>query len=276
MAFDFNFGLLKEHPYATGGIVIVGGVIVFYLLSSRGTSGTGASSSDFQSQLAADAQLQQVQAQENIASTNANAQLQQAQLAANVSNTQTAASVATNNTLTAAQLAGTLAGIQGTVQTTAIQANAATAQQYNAAISTQNEVSMQDAVLQSQINSGVVENANNNATALAGLESNNAVTYGLGSQTIGAGLTLAQQQQQNFETNVQAIAPLAGQQKNSALDATNQTAIFQTILSNGNPGVAASGNGATSTAAVSGNNAGASIINGVTSTIGSVAKGLLG
>ena len=277
----FDFEMLKKHPYATGGIVIVGGVVVFYLLSSKSSgaspSGTG---SNFQAELAASTAAQNVAAQENIQAGQTNAQIQQAQIAANSQNYATQAAVQSNQDTLAAQLAQNLAAVNGQVQVAGINANATTAQQYNAAISTQNEVSMQDAVLQSQINQGTIINANNNATALAGLESNNALTYGLGSQTISAGYNLAQTQQANFQQNVQTIVPLAGQQKNSALDANNQTALFQTILANGNPGVAASGNAATTSAVISGNNSGvantAAIVGGVSGVVNNVAKGLMG
>ena len=272
----FNLALLKEHPYATGGIVIFGGVVVFYLLSSSSSSSGSGGNSDFAAELQADEQQQQVQAAENVQQSQYNAQLQQTQIEAQVANTQTAASLDANNVNTAAQLASSLAGINASVSENATNQNATTTQEANQLIETQNTTSMQDAVLESQINSGVVENANNNATALAGLENTNQYTYSLGSQSLNDATTLATQQNNQYANEVSYIEGAAGQQKNSALDATDQTALFQTILSGGNPAVAASGNSSTTSATLAGDKQGTALVGSITSGLSSVLAGLLG
>ena len=146
---------------------------------------------------------------------------------------------------------------------------------------------MQDAVLESQINAGVVENANNNATALAGTTAT--LSYqqqianlqaGIASQGLTISGNLAQQQEAdasnyaqqleaNYEANVKAVLPNVGKAYNSGLDANNALALQETILSGGNPGVAAAGIQSSSTATVSGNQTGAAILQSI---INSAAK----
>ncbi len=231
--------------------------------STQSSGGSGA----FASTLQADTQMAQLQAATQQQQIQSQSQLAAAQLAAQVQAQQVNASVQTNNVNTAATLAATLAGI-----------SSQTAQAANTAVSNQNIYGMQEAVLADQINSGVVEQANNNATALAASQIQTNAQQAIASQTIAGATALAQQQQSNFQQNVSSIIPLAGQQKNSALDATNQTALFQTILANGNPGVASSGNAATATSAVSGNNQGniAAITSGASSAFNGVMTGLFG
>jgi hypothetical protein len=131
-------------------------------------------------------------------------------------------------------------------------------------------------VLVDQINSGVVENANNNASAVAALSITTAANTTLGLASLNDATSLAQTQQSNYEANVNNIIPLAGQQKNSALDATDQTTLFQTILSGGNAGVAATGSSASASTAASGNSASVSKVGSVTSGLSSLISGLFG
>lgn len=91
---------------------------------------------------------------------------------------------------------------------------------------------------------------------------------------LGDATTLETQAQQNQLNLYNEIIPLAGQQKNSALDATDQTSLFQTILAGGNAGVAAAGDSVSGTSAVSGNNQAAGIINAVSKPISSIVSGL--
>lgn len=275
MPFDLAF--VKEHPYEIGGVVIAGGLVLFYLLSrGSGTISAPAStgSSDYAATLNADSQLAQVAAAAQVQTNQQQAQLQAAQIQAETQAQSIQASVTTNNVNTAAQLAGVLGQISGQVQMNEANNYAAITEQANNSVSQENIYGMQEAVLEDQINAGVVENANNNATSLAGGE------YQIGAQTTIAsqGLTeaekLASQQQTQYANEVNMIVPLAGQQKNSALDAQDQTSLFQTILSGGNPSVAVSGNNATSTSVVSGNNAGASKVGTISSGISNLLSGL--
>jgi hypothetical protein len=173
--------LIKKHPYATGGVVIFGGLVVFYLLSrSQGEAqapaqaqGGGMSSADYQAYLQAQAQQAQVNAAAQVQQNALTVQQQQQQLEYQAAHEQTQASLAINDTNTAAQLAATLAQIQAQTQQNADTLTSQTTQQANQLTYAQNIQQMQDDVLMSQINSSVLENANNNATALAGLMDSN-------------------------------------------------------------------------------------------------------
>jgi hypothetical protein len=283
----FNLELLKEHPYATGGIVIVGGIVVFYLLS-RQSSGVSANpqSADFQAALAADSQLQQVAAASAVQQSQQQTALQAAQLNASVANNQTAANLNATNTAAYTGLVSSLISGELAVSENATNTNAQVTEQENTALYTQNISQMQDNVLMDQINQAAEENANNNATSLSGLQDQ--LNYGTGIATLQAGLqsqglteaaTLTSQQMAQQLQLDNTIIPLAGQQKNSALDATDQTSLFQTILANGNPNVAAAGTAASASATAAGDNASAnifgSVVNGITKIGTTVASGLL-
>ena len=277
MALDFE--LLKKHPYATGGVVIVGGIVVFYLLSSSGGGGGGGSSSgssDYSSALSADTQLAQINAAAQTSQSQTEAELQAAQLSANVSNYQTSASLQAADVQTAAALAGTLGEISAEVNENASNNYTAVTEQANNDISNENIYGMQESVLADQINAGVEENANNNATNLAATSIVTGANTTLGLASLNDATGLAEQQQTDFENNVNNIIPLAGQQKNSALDATDQTSLFQTILAGGNSGVATAGVGASASTAASGNAASAAKVGSVTSGISSLLTGLFG
>jgi hypothetical protein len=297
----FNLQLIKDHPYATGGVVIVGGLIVFYLLSSSESSGAAPASSsgqpDQSAALAYSSQIAQANAAAEVQTNAQQVQLQQTQLQAQVASQQIDASLHTNDVNTAATLAATLAQIQA--QTTQNQDSlvaqttqnrdtltAQTVQQGNELTYAQNIQSMQDAVLESQINAGVVENANNNATALAGTDATldyqhyiAGLQAGVASQGLTIAGSLAQSEESDYEKNVQAILPNVGKAYNSGLDANNALALEETILARGNPGVAAAGVSSSTTATTSGNQTGLAtlqaIINGVTNLGNSAAKGLL-
>lgn len=287
----FDLELLKKHPYATGGIVIIGGIIVFYLLSSSQGSAsqvqTVAAGGADPNLIAADEQLAQVQAGAQVQTNAQQVALAQAQLEAGVANNQTAASLSATQLQTAAQLATALSTNQTNLAGAQISANAATAEQANQLVYAENLQGMQDQVLESQINSGVLENANNNATELAGLENNNStgvqiaqLQTGIASQALTDATQLQSQQETAYDSQIPYIVQHAGEQKNSALDATDQTTLFQTILAGGNPAVAVSGNNATTTATVSGNSSSVAklgvITNGITSVANNVVQGLFG
>ena len=274
----FDLALLKEHPYATGGIVIVGGIVVFYLLSSSqsssgGTTGaSGTSSSDYAAALAADAQLAQTQAAASVQTNAQQVALQQQQLEAQVSNNQTAASLQTTNMQTAAQLAATLAQISG--QTTQ------SANQYAYA---ENIQAMQDQVLQAQIDSGVFENANNNATALAGVQSTNDLQYGIATLQAGvadtgvkAAETVQEQQltqQYNLSHQVLDTVQQAGLNHGTQSLETSLVGVVGSAL--GQPQVATAAVQSNASAAAASSAATASIINSITGAASHVATGLL-
>jgi hypothetical protein len=282
--------LIKEHPYATGGIVIVGGLIVFYLLSSSESGSAAAPASspgqpDQSAALAYSAQLAQTQAAADVQNNAQQVQLQQTQLQAQIASQQIDASLQSNNVNTAATLAATLAQIQAQTQQNQTTLEAQTTQQANQLVYAQNIQQMQDSVLESQINAGVVENANNNATALAGTDATlnyqqqiAALQAGIASQGLTIAGNLAESEQSDYEQNVQAILPNVGKAYNSALDANNALALQETILASGNPAVAAAGVASSTTATASGNQTGLgtinAIVNGVTNLGTTVSKGL--
>lgn len=296
MAFDLKF--IKDHPYATGGVVIVGGVVVFYLLSSSSSSGQAstqaAAQPDMSAAYAAAAQEAQTNAAAQVQTNAQTVQLQQAQLEADVANTQTAASLQSNNVNTAATLAATLAQIQAQTQQNQDSLNAQltenadtlsaqTVQQGNELTYASNIQGMQDAVLESQINAGVVENANNNATALAGTDATldyqttlAQLQAGVASQGVTAAETVQEQQQQNsYNLSQQTlnIVQQAGLNHGTESLENDLTGTIGLALGTAAPATAAvTGN---SQAAVASSAATASIINSITGGATKVATGLL-
>lgn len=271
----FNIALLKEHPYAVGGVVIVGGIVVFYLLSSSsGSTGTASSgNNNYAAALSADTQLQQVAAAAQIQTSAQQAQLQQTALQAQVANTQTAASLTASNTNTYASLIAALAGNSASVSENSTNVQGATTQQANQLLYAQNIQQMQDNVLTDQINQAGEENANNNATSLSALQDQLTYQGGVATQELTDATQIASQQTANQFALANTIIPMAGNQQNSALDATDQTALFQTILSGGNASVASSGNAATSSATKAGDAQSTALAAGITSGISSIAAG---
>lgn len=272
---SFNLGLLKEHPYITGGVVIVGGIVVYFLISgsSGGTAGTVSSASGV---AAADATLGQVQAAAAVQTNAQNAAIQQAQIAASSANYQTDASVNVQNTSTLAALVAALSGNQTSLEVTRSNNDAATLQQQNQLVAEQNIYALQESGLQDQINQQYNISANTNATNLAAFQSQLAEQGSIAQQTLGIAGTLAEQQQAAYDSQIPYIVTHAGQQQNSALDATDQTSIFQTILSGGNAGVAATGTAASASAAASGNAANASQIASITGGIAKIGSAIAG
>jgi hypothetical protein len=273
---------IKEHPYTVGSIVIVGGIIVFYLLSGSSSSAGGATSNQ-SAILQADEAEAQINAGTQQANAQTSAQLQAAQDQQEETDEQTQASVNINNTNTAAQLAAAIYNTQGSVATTQSDNNAAIVEGANAEISNQNVYAMQESELEDQINSGVVENANNNATAVAGAQ----IQAGVSDLAIGDATTIAGQQTQDaynldltndeaYDAEIPYITQNAGDQKNSLIDATDQTGIFQTILSQGNPGVASVGTSASSSADKSANTTAVAQTASIASGLTSITNGLFG
>jgi hypothetical protein len=284
MAFEIP-PFIKEHPYAVGSVVIVGGIIVFYLLSGSSSGGATSASSNQAAILQADEAEAQVNAGTQQADAQTSAQLQAAQDQQEETDEQTQASVNIQNSQTAAQLAASIYNTQGSVATSQSDNNAAIIEGANAEISNQNVYAMQESELEDQINSGVVENANDNATAVAGAQ----IQAGVTDLGIGDATTIASQQTQDaynldltndeaYDAEIPTITQDAGQQKNSLIDATDQTSLFQTILAQGNPGVAAAGTSASASADKNANTTTAaqtaSIASGITSIGNAVSNGL--
>lgn len=257
--------LLREHPYATGAAVIIGGLAVFYLVSSNQSGAGSSTSATGGNDLAAYGQMQQTQLAAAIQSNAQNAALQQSQLQAQVANNQIAASVDQNQLDTLASLIANLNGTAASVQQNSDTLTAQTTEQANQLVYAQNIQSLQDSVLMDQIDQQTIQLANSNSTTLDAFKSQLAAATGL-----------AYQQQNNWQTNVAAMLPLAGQQKNSALDANNQTSLFQTILSGGNPNVAASGNYVSYGTAASGDAASASKIASISSAVSKIGTAIAG
>lgn len=271
---EFNLALLKKHKVAVGVIVVVGGIAVFYALSSSGsaaTDPTAGSDSDF---LAASSAEGQAQAAAAVQTNAQNAAIQQASIAAQVANNQTAAGVSVNNTNTLAALVAALNGNSTDLAVTQSNNDAATVQQKNTETANQNIFSIQEAGIVDQINQAGEINANNNATSLAGLVDTLNYQGQVANQVINSATTLSQQQETDYENNVQALAPTFGKQYNSALDANDAAVETLTVLSGGNPSVAGAGVYSSASSVASGNNANASIVNNITNSASKIAASI--
>lgn len=282
MAFDLP-PFIKEHPYAVGSAVIVGGIVILYLLSGSSSSSGSSASSTQAATLQADEAEAQINAGTQQQDAQTSAELQAAQDQQEETDEQTQASVTLGNTQTAAQLAASIYGTQASVAENASDNATTEATAANAEISNQNVYAMQESELEDQINSGVVENANNNATAVAGAQ----IAAGVTDLGLGDALTLAQQQENDaynlteqndsaYDSEIPYIVQNAGDQKNSLIDATDQTSLFQTVLSQGNPTVAAAGTGASASADSSSNALTSSQTTSISSALSKITTGLLG
>jgi hypothetical protein len=144
---------------------------------------------------------------------------------------------------------------------------------------------MQDAVLESQINSGVVENANNNATALGAAQI--AAATSIAGANINAGVatteltdatTLASQQQNiqaNEDTSILNYTENTGLANTPNRDNLNAvTGILQTIATGGSAPVASTAITSSGAQQISANQASAAKVGSITSGISSVLTGL--
>ena len=159
VAFDLEL-LKKKHTYATGGIVIVGGLGVFFVLSRGGSSApasasAGNSDAEYAATLQAQSQMAQLSAATPVtASQQTQAQLSVAQLQAGVANNQIDAQQETTDKANEYALASSLISANASVLENANNLAAATTQQTNELQYAQNIQSMQDSVLTDQINEG--------------------------------------------------------------------------------------------------------------------------
>lgn len=278
--------LIKTHPYATGGVVIVGGLVVFYLLSSSQSSPAPAaagSSTDPSSILGYNAQIAQIQAAQATQQMQSNVDLQGQQLQANVANYQTSASLESSNVNTAATLAATLAQLQSSNQQNEDTLAAQTTQQANQLMYAQNIQQMQDSVLESQINAGVVENANNNATALAGTDAT--LQYqtdlaGLQAQVGLAGVQASQtvqlaQLNDNYNLSTQTLNMVQQAGLNHGTESLEASLVGLAGTALGYPSVGVAGVQAGASAAAASSAATASIINSITGGASKVAAAVL-
>lgn len=271
----FNLGLLKKHPYATGGIVIVGGIAAFYLLSSGGSSAAATSGGD-SGIAAADATIQQANAAAAIQTNAQQVQLQTAQLNASVANTQTAAAVNTTNTTTFADLIAALSGNKTSLEVTESNNDTAALNNANQLTSEQNIYSLQESGIQHQYDLAAEENHDNNQTNLDAL--NDQLGYGALIQTTALGdATDLATQQNNLNASVLQYVTSTGLSNAPNKDNLNsETAIIQQVLAGGNPGVATSYQSATATGAVASAAEGASIASSISKGASSIVTGLFG
>lgn len=276
----FDFAALKKHPYAVGGVVIVGALGVFYVLSRNSASSVSGVATDNSGVAAADASLGQAQAAAAIQTNAQNAAIQTASINASSTDLQTNAAESVANNQTVASLIAALSGNKTTAEVTQSNNDAATLQASNAEIAQQNIYQLQEEQLTHQYDIAAQEQANNNSTNLAGLVDTLNYQGQIATQVIGGATQLALQQQANTQANTQALIPTFGKQYNSALDANNAAAEILTVLSGNNAGVANSGVQSSTVATQSGNAANSSniaaITNGVAKVGSSIASGFFG
>lgn len=259
---EFNPELIKKHPYATGAVVIIGGLVVFYLLSRQsggaqtasGTSNSGA----YTAALQASEQMAQLNSAQQIAQMNAQNQAQANQLQANIVNNQTTA-----------QLEAAIVGSQTSLAANRDTLAAQTAQQANQLQYAANIQQMQDSVLTSQISAGVQEQANAEATQLAGIQTQANYQQNIAQMQAG----LLSQNMTNQQAINTAVLAKAGQSYNTREDADRATAIEQTLISGGSPYVAASGNNLILSGETSGNASTTAMWNSLSNIAGAVAGG---
>jgi hypothetical protein len=171
---QFDPEIVKRHPYGTGIIVIVGGLIVFWLLSRKGggvatSSGTSFDpSADYAAALQAQTQQSSTAAAAGVQNYQTAAALQAAQIQAQTTSQQVAAAQETTDYSTTASLLAQLAQYSAASTINTSNNQATTTQQTNELAYAQNIQQLQDSVLENEIGAGVAENANNNATAVAG------------------------------------------------------------------------------------------------------------
>lgn len=268
----FNLALLKEHPYATGGVVIVGAIVVFFLLSSSQGSSAVAATNPASSD---DADLANVQAAAQVQTNAQQVQLAQTQLEAGVENNQTQASVDLGQVQTAAQLAASLASIAASVQTNDSDNFAAITEQANQEVSNENIYGMQEGVLLDQINAGVAENANNNATNLAGTEYGDTIQGQVALTSLDDATKLATQGQTIQQQQEDVVAGLAGKDIGA-----NGGVVLSDILGDTQTAgaIAVSGNAAQASETASDDAEAASntkaIVGGISSGLQAIATGL--
>lgn len=264
MALDL--GLIKKHPYATGGVVIVGGLVVFYLLSrNSAASASGVASNGSNGVLAADTALGQAQAAAAIQTNAQNAAIQQANIAASSTNLQTNAAESVANNQTVASLIAALSGNKTSISVTQSNNDAATLQQKNQEISQQNIYSLQEQQLTHQYDVAAQEQANNNATSLSAFVNQ-----------LNAQGEIATQVLSNQKSLSEQIIPLAGKQYNTANDANRATTLFSQILAGGNPSPVIVNQQGQTYQNINSTNATAGVINSVVKGASSVAAGFFG
>lgn len=262
MAFDL--GEIKKHPYVVGGLVLVGGFVLYMLLSGSSSSG---GSSDLSTVAAADSNAEQIAA----ASAAANAQVQQqqqaTQLQAQVANNQVQAAYESQNNQTDAALVAALA------QNDTVQQN----QDLAAQVSEQSNAN-QTAVQQSELSTALQAQENNNLTSTQQLQSQ--LDYGTQVAQLQAGLqttalndyedisqqvvnqqSQAQQYQYNLDSGILSSVQAAGLNHGTQSLENSLTAILSGI--EGDPTVGTSAEQATALGDEAGNAASAANLNSI-------------
>jgi hypothetical protein len=128
-----DFSLIERHPWATTGIVLGGGFLLFLIFRRRGSSAqtagatvvqsTGVDAATMQAELAAQAQANQIQGQLSGLTIQGGTQVQLATIASQVQQQTVAATQDVTNQQTAAQLQLGLGTIQGQVAQSQISAD---------------------------------------------------------------------------------------------------------------------------------------------------------
>lgn len=238
----FDFSAVKKHP-AIIAVILFGAFIVYRLLNSSGSN-------------AAQVPAQSAVDPSHLAAVQGQTAEQVAQIQADAVSKQTDASVAISQNQLEAQLAQIDAAFNlGKYQTDAQVTTAGMQQQ------------VQDAAISAASYQKTIDDATINAQTYASAQIEN--------KYLDYSHDLATTAESNYEANVQAIIPHAGDKKNSALDATDQTALFQTILASGNPSVAATGTSASASADASGNGASVAKTTAIAGAVSGIAQSIV-
>lgn len=212
---EFDTGLIKKHPYASGAAVIIGGLLFFYLISG-GSSSPVSSSNGSVVVGGEDPQLAQVQAGALVQQQSLQAQTTQAQIAANLAQYQTDAAADTTNTQTAAELAATLAQYQALTTVSGMQTQVALGQQ---------STDLATAQIAGAVNMDAIDTAGYLTNKQLDYAQQDALNqYSLNQQIFNYGTTTGLANTPNRD-NLNSL-----------------TAILQTLSTGGNPSVATSGN----------------------------------
>jgi hypothetical protein len=211
----FDASALSKHKYTIAG-VIVGAFVLFKLINGKSSASANPTTA------AGNSSLAQIQAAQAVQTGAQNAAVQTAQIQADAQKYATDASVKMSDNALAATLAQYAAQLDlGKYQT---------------------DAAVTEAGMQTRVALATVDASNHQADLAERVsQSTIAAQKDITETYLSDAYSLARTDQANNETNTQYILQHAGDKKNSQLDATDQTTLFQTILAKGSPGVAATG-----------------------------------
>lgn len=254
-----NFDLFKKHPYATAGAAVVLFVVLYLMLSSSSSSSNGTTASTLSTgsdYSAADIQMAQIQAGAQAQVDQIQGQVNIAQIQAGVANTAVAAQTQQNSDNLAAQLAAIQAQTQATIETTA-NTNATQlglAQIQTSAQTSQVQMQTQENEAQTQALADIEENQTNAATqqhadTLNYLYGVTQLQSDLQGQALQDQTSIAQSQinaqSQTAQSAIQLIQ--SGALNKGGAGGTYQTQALESVL--GNPGGAVQSTGTVGVAA---------------------------